>query len=238
MVCGVAGRPDPASWLPASCTLAERSTLRPASAATSFNLATGSGRHLRGHEMYPTDEADRGRHPGFPSSNVLGGGPGSLSLSFGEKGDAVGKPVPLLDLPTDDGQTSVEFGLDWGELCRLWRMVLAMAVRDGAASVHYHPWRADGHLSYLVSGVRYELVPPPPALARRIAAVAGALACGSRLGAVMRRWLGWPIRTSGRVRLIGKTGESEWAVAGSRNGRWRCGRSARSAGSSGIALTP
>ncbi len=27
----------------------------------------------------PTDEADRGRHPGFPSLNVLGGGPGSLA---------------------------------------------------------------------------------------------------------------------------------------------------------------
>jgi hypothetical protein len=30
-----------------------------------------------------TAEADRGRHPGFPSFNVLAGGPGSLSLSFG-----------------------------------------------------------------------------------------------------------------------------------------------------------
>src|SRR5262249_25061375 len=29
----------------------------------------------------PTAEADRGRHPGFPSFNVLAGGPGSLALA-------------------------------------------------------------------------------------------------------------------------------------------------------------
>ena len=28
----------------------------------------------------PTAEADRGRHPGFPSFNVLAGGPGSLAV--------------------------------------------------------------------------------------------------------------------------------------------------------------
>jgi hypothetical protein len=31
----------------------------------------------------PTDEADRGRHPGFARYEGLAGGPGSLSLSFG-----------------------------------------------------------------------------------------------------------------------------------------------------------
>ena len=31
----------------------------------------------------PTDEADRGRHPGFARHEGLAGGPGSLSLSFG-----------------------------------------------------------------------------------------------------------------------------------------------------------
>jgi hypothetical protein len=30
-------------------------------------------------------EADRGRHPGFPSFNVLTGGPGSLALAFAER---------------------------------------------------------------------------------------------------------------------------------------------------------
>jgi hypothetical protein len=32
----------------------------------------------RGHDDYPTAEADRGRHPGFMSFNVIAGGPGSL----------------------------------------------------------------------------------------------------------------------------------------------------------------
>jgi hypothetical protein len=36
-----------------------------------------------------TDDADRGRHPGFARHQVLAGGPGSLSLSFGRTGDWV-----------------------------------------------------------------------------------------------------------------------------------------------------
>src|SRR5437773_12231087 len=39
----------------------------------------------------PTDEADRGRHPGFARHEGLAGGPGSLSLSFGEERE----PMPL-----------------------------------------------------------------------------------------------------------------------------------------------
>ena len=31
----------------------------------------------------PTDEADRGRHPGFARHEVLAGGPGSLAVAFG-----------------------------------------------------------------------------------------------------------------------------------------------------------
>jgi hypothetical protein len=34
----------------------------------------------------PADEADRGRHPGFARHEGLAGGPGSLSLSFGDRG--------------------------------------------------------------------------------------------------------------------------------------------------------
>ena len=137
----------------------------------------------------------------------------------------MGKPVRLPDLPApaaaDDPQL-VEFGFAWADLCRLWELLLALAVRDGASSVHYHPWRADGHLSYVVAGARYAMVPPPPELARRVALAAGALACGTRLGAACRRWLGRPVRASGVVRLEGPAGPSEWAgvvwSAGSRVG--------------------
>jgi hypothetical protein len=38
------------------------------------------------HE-YPTAEADRGRHCGFSNLNVLAGGPGSLALAFGRRGE-------------------------------------------------------------------------------------------------------------------------------------------------------
>jgi hypothetical protein len=120
--------------------------------------------------------------------------------------------LPPLPPPNpDDGPTLVEFGLDWDSVCLMWRMLLALAVREGAESMHYHPWRADGRLSYIVAGVRHVLNPPPPKLAGRVAAAAGALACGNWAGAVSRRLLGWPVRASGRVRFAGEHGPSEWA---------------------------
>ncbi len=119
------------------------------------------------------------------------------------------KLVQLPDLPSAE-PWFVEFGYEWAELCRMWRMILAMAVRDGAASVHYHPWRADGHLSYLVAGVRYELIPPPPWIARRVSAAAGTIICGNRVGAASRRWLGWPLQAAGQVRLAVGSDVSEW----------------------------
>jgi hypothetical protein len=44
------------------------------------NRSTVSWRKFRGE---PTAEADQGRLPGFPSFNVVAGGPGSLALAFG-----------------------------------------------------------------------------------------------------------------------------------------------------------
>jgi hypothetical protein len=38
--------------------------------------------------------------------------------------------------------------------------------------VHFHPWRDDGGLSYVVKSVRYAMVPPPPELATAMIAVA------------------------------------------------------------------
>jgi hypothetical protein len=45
----------------------------------------------------PVAEADRGRHPGFPSFNVLAGGPGSLALPFGGVRDAAATRFSLMD---------------------------------------------------------------------------------------------------------------------------------------------
>ncbi len=48
------------------------------------------------------------------------------------------------------------------EIRKLWGFVLLMAQRDRATSVHYHPWRSDDRLTYIIEGVqRYELSPPP-----------------------------------------------------------------------------
>jgi hypothetical protein len=48
------------------------------------------------------------------------------------------------------------------EIRKLWGAVLTMAVRDRATSVHYHPWRTDGRLTYVIEGrQRYEFIPPP-----------------------------------------------------------------------------
>ena len=41
-----------------------------------LTIGTGSCPSQRGHDDYPTAEADRGRHPGLLSFNVLAGGPG------------------------------------------------------------------------------------------------------------------------------------------------------------------
>ena len=97
------------------------------------------------------------------------------------------------------------------ELC--WPEILAIAVRDGAASVHYHPWRTnavcDNVLAYVVGGTRLGLIPPTDdagvallAEARRLAAP-GLLA---RLGARISRV------TVGRVRPVASSGESDWCV--------------------------
>jgi hypothetical protein len=124
------------------------------------------------------------------------------------------KQLQLPELPQpcpDDARLLIEFGLDWPEHIRLWKMLLAMAVRDKATSLHYHPWRSDGHLSYIVEWQRYELVPPPFNLSRRLALAAGAMMCGNRLTAASRRWVGWPLRASGRLRCASTFGTSDWA---------------------------
>ena len=43
------------------------------------------GQHGTKQNAEPTAEADRGRHTGFARHEGLAGGPGSLSLSFGQK---------------------------------------------------------------------------------------------------------------------------------------------------------
>ncbi|MFO0953780.1 MAG: hypothetical protein U0835_22015 [Isosphaeraceae bacterium] len=80
-----------------------------------------------------------------------------------------------------------ELSEDPAELARFWCMVLLMAVRDHASSVHYHPWRDDGGLAYIVGENRLVLEPPPYRLAGPLLAVARSLLTGTG-------WVGSPSR--------------------------------------------
>jgi hypothetical protein len=94
-----------------------------------------------------------------------------------------------------------------------WPEILAMAVRDGAASVHFHPWRTnavcDDLLSYVVGGVQYGLLPPDPESGRRLVADARRLAAPGP-AARLRAWAAGG--AVGRVRLVAGRDESEWCV--------------------------
>jgi hypothetical protein len=94
-----------------------------------------------------------------------------------------------------------------------WPDVLAMAIRDGAASVHYHPWRTnavnDDALSYVVGGTRYGLLPPSDESGVRLLATARRLAVPGLFGR-LRAWVTGA--AVGRVRLVTSTGGSDWCV--------------------------
>ncbi len=69
------------------------------------------------------------------------------------------------DAPDDDDAMLVTFDGDRAHqryaYRKLWGMVVLLALRDKASSVHYHPWRGGGALAMIVENVRYEMVPPP-----------------------------------------------------------------------------
>ena len=93
-----------------------------------------------------------------------------------------------------------------------WPIVLAMAVRDGATEVHYHPWRTDAGgdaLSYLTGGIRYGLVTPDAGSGRQMLTAALRLAAP---GPVARLWACVACSAVGRVKLVAASGESEWCV--------------------------
>jgi hypothetical protein len=118
--------------------------------------------------------------------------------------------LPTLPPADADGEQLAEFELCWDDALRLWKMVLAMSVRDAASSLHYHPWKPSGGLWYVVKRVRWALVPPPNVMARPLALAAGSLLSG-RVGAVLRRRFGWPLRTSGWLRVDSEFGPATFA---------------------------
>src|SRR5262245_36510686 len=85
------------------------------------------------------------------------------------------------------------FGLDRPEIDRMWRVLLAVCVRDRATARSWHPWRLGGPLFYLVHWQRRWLVRPPAELDPLVLAAARDLLAPSRLRSVLARWFGWPV---------------------------------------------
>lgn len=73
--------------------------------------------------------------------------------------------------PRDPGQLPAA-------LRQMWAMVLLMAIRDYASSLHYHPWRPHGGLSYIVDDVRHEIMPPPDRYAGDLLAIGRSMFLG------------------------------------------------------------
>ena len=94
-----------------------------------------------------------------------------------------------------------------------WPEVLAMAVRDGAASVRLHPWQTNAPgedvLSYAVGGTRYGLFAPDAESCVEMLVDARQLAAAGRI-ARLRAWATGS--AAGQVRLVAASGESEWQV--------------------------
>ena len=89
--------------------------------------------------------------------------------------DLIARPLPAAVLaaePPDGDSTLVPLTDHPAVLAKFWGCLMAMAVRDHAASVHYHPWRADGGLAYVVHTVWYAMASPPPELAGPMIAAA------------------------------------------------------------------
>ena len=88
--------------------------------------------------------------------------------------------------PTEDDML-VPLSGDPAVLGKLWGLVLLLAIRDAATSVHYHPWREDGGLAFVVANVRYAMVPPPADLAEPMVAVARSLFTAADRGGLFPR---------------------------------------------------
>jgi hypothetical protein len=132
--------------------------------------------------------------------------------------------VRAINLPHLPADGHMEFGEDPDGFDRFWGLILSMAVRDRAISVHWHPWRAEDALGYIVDGTRYSLLMRPSAefdccisaAARDLVAPRELHSFARRsryLGPHIRVLFGWWLRRSvaGRFRCISEYGPTEWA---------------------------
>ena len=94
------------------------------------------------------------------------------------------------DMSVGDDDMIVELTDDPAVLCKMWGMILLLAIRDHATSVHYHPWREDGGLACVVANVRHVLEPPPAELSGAVIAAARSVFTPAARGGLLAR-LGW-----------------------------------------------
>lgn len=119
----------------------------------------------------------------------------------------------FLEWPIDDSDPSVTTQEGARQLLTV---VLALALKDNASSVHYRLWRGDATgenvLTYVVGGVRYEMVPPPLEIAGPLFDVARTLLVPCGLWSGLRRLLGRMVGgCSGQFSLLDANGNrSEW----------------------------
>jgi hypothetical protein len=127
-----------------------------------------------------------------------------LSPTHANDGRPVPRTIDLPELPPDPGPDDpwlMEFTIDRAGAERMWKAVLAMAVRDRASSVHFHPWRPDA-LAYVVGDARHALGQPPSELDGELLAVARELIAPGPDAS--------PADAVGRVLLRTQQGGAEW----------------------------
>ena len=108
---------------------------------------------------------------------------------------------------TDELATVFYHAPDLAGLGEMWRYFLAMAVRDRAARVHWHPWEAGHALSYTEGGKRYTLVRPDESLDAVTFEAARRLISPGLRGYLARRFLR---SGSGRLFCESEFGPSVW----------------------------
>jgi hypothetical protein len=126
--------------------------------------------------------------------------------------------MELLDLrdspPASDDAMVVELTDEPAALGKFWSMILLLAIRDNATSVHYHPWREDGVLAYIVANVRHELSPPPDELSEAVVTMARSLFTEPVQGGLLARLGGLLARLGGRTVSGLSCGAVEFDVGG------------------------
>jgi hypothetical protein len=108
----------------------------------------------------------------------------------------------------DDTLEMVDITPDRAGVTYFWGLALNMALRDDAASLHYHSWLGEYPLWYRVGYKQYILVPLGTHFNPLVLSTARELISPGGLWPTVRRWLGLPV--VGRLRLESEYGASSW----------------------------